>query len=365
MRSNLFTIALCAALLTGCGKKDATEETTPQSWKTTEVKTGSTRITNLYSATIQGRQDIEIRPQIEGKITSVNVTEGQKVRRGQTLFVIDQVPYRAALAEATAQVAAARAALATAQLNFKSRQRLHNEKVVSEHDLQTAQNTLKDAEAQLALAQAAEASARNNLSYTAVVSPADGVVGMLPFRQGALVGPSIAQPLTTISDNAEMYVYFSMDENQLLGMLRKYGSTDRAIAEMDSVSLVLSDGGMYDRKGKIASISGVINKSTGSVSLRADFPNPGRLLHSGATGNVQIVSDYENVLLIPQTATVSLQDKTIVYKVVDGKAVSVPITVNPANDGRTFIVEGGLKQGDVIVAEGAGLVRDGMEITSK
>lgn len=363
MKVRVTTIALCLLVaLAGCRRADNPEGKQEAKWKAVEVKHSDTQVEQTYSASIQGRQDIEIRPQIQGKIVELRVTEGQKVSRGQTLFVIDPEPYRAALAQAEAQVKAAQAALATAKLNYESRQRLFNEKVISDHELQTAHNTLLDAQAQEALAKAAAQRARNDLSYTTVQSPTDGVVGTLPFRQGALVGPDIAQPLTTISDNSEMHVYFSMDENQLLSILRRYGTTDRAIAEMDSVSLVLSDGGLYDRKGRISSISGVINRSTGSVSLRADFPNPDRLLHSGATGNVKITSAYDHIILIPQTSTVALQDKTIVYKVVDGKAVSTIITVNPINNGRDYIVESGLEAGDIIVAEGAGLVREGMDI---
>lgn len=362
MRIGIFIIALCSVVLSGCKDKEQSEDGQKQTWKLVEVQRSSTRVNHLYSAAIQGRQDIEIRPQVQGKIVELRVSEGERVHKGQTLFVIDPVPYRAALTQAAAQVKAARATLATAKLNYESRKRLFDAKVVSEHDLQTAHNSLLDAEAGEALALATEESARNNLSYTTVQSPSDGIIGVLPFRQGALVGPDIAQPLTTVSDNSLMHVYFSMDENGLLGLLRRYGSIDHATKEMDSVSLVLSDGGMYGRRGHIGSISGVINRSTGSVSLRADFPNPDRLLHSGATGNIQMVSQYENVLLIPQSSTVFLQDKTIVYKVVEGKAVATPITVNPSNNGREYIVENGLNAGDVIVAEGAGMVREGMDI---
>ncbi len=362
MRTGIFIIALCSAVLSGCRDKQQPEGGQGQTWKLMEVQQSSTQVNHLYPAAIQGRQDIEIRPQIQGKIVELCVSEGERVRKGQTLFVIDPAPYRAALAQAAAQVKAARATLATARLNYESRKRLFDERVVSEHDLQTAHNSLLDAEAGEALALAAEESARNDLSYTTVQSPSDGIVGVLPFRQGALVGPDIAQPLTTVSDNSLMYVYFSMDENGLLGLLRRYGSIDRATKEMDSVSLILSDGGMYERRGHIGSISGVINRSTGSVSIRADFPNPDRLLHSGATGNVQLTSVYEDAILIPQSSTVFLQDKILVYKVVDGKAVATPITVNADNNGREYIVESGLNEGDVIVAEGAGMVREGMDI---
>ncbi len=365
----LFFAVLCALpLLTGCKDKDASRETQGNGvqgnkpWRTMVVKRSDTAVEQLFTASIQGRQDIEIRPQVQGKIVSVCVKEGQEVKRGQTLFTIDAVPYRTALAQASAQVRAAQATAATAKLTYEGKKRLFDQKVVAKHDLQLAYNTWLDAQAQIALAQAAEASARNNLSYTVVKSPANGVVGTLPFRQGALVGPDIAQALTTISDNSEMYVYFSMDETQFLSLLRKYGSTAQAIGKMDAVGLQLSDGGMYDKEGRVASISGVINKTTGSVSLRADFPNPNRLLHSGATGNIVMKNLYKNVIVIPQSSTVTLQDKMMVYRVVNGKAVSTAVTIAPYNDGRNYIVLGGLKPGDEIVADGAGLIQEGMEI---
>lgn len=365
----LFWAFICAMfLMAGCKDKSAPQEQLEygvqgnKQWRTMVIKRSNTEVNQLFTASIQGRQDIEIRPQVQGKIMSVYVKEGQEVRRGQTLFTIDAVPYRAALAQASAQVRAAMASSATAKLNYESKKRLFDQKVVSKHDLQLAYNTWLDAQAQISLARATEASVRNNLSYTVVKSPSNGVVGTLPFREGALVGPENTQALTTISDNSTMYVYFSMDENQLLGLLRKYGSTAQAISRMDAVGLQLSDGGMYDKQGKVASISGIINKSTGSVSLRADFPNPDRLLHSGATGNVVMKNLYRNVIVIPQSSTVTLQDKLIVYRVVNGKAVSTAVTVAPYNDGRTYIVQSGLKPGDEIVADGAGLIQEGMEI---
>ena len=365
----LFLAFICAmSLMTGCKDKSASQGPNgggaqgTNRWRTMVVKRSDTEVNQLFTASIQGRQDIEIRAQVQGKIVSVCVKEGQEVKRGQTLFTIDAVPYRTALDQATAQVSAAMASAATAKLNYEGKKRLFDNKIVSNHELQLAYNAWLDAKAQVSLSRAAEASARNNLSYTVVKSPSDGVVGTLPFRQGALVGPDVTQALTTISDNSQMYVYFSMDETQYLGLLRKYGSTAEVINKMDVVGLQLSDGGMYGQSGKVASISGVINKTTGSVSFRADFPNPNRLLHSGATGNIVMKAAYKNVIVIPQSATVTLQDKMLVYRVVHGKAVSTAVTVAPYNDGRTYIVQGGLKPGDEIVADGAGMVQEGMAI---
>ena len=322
-------------------------------------------LTEDYSATIRGRQDIAIYAQVSGKISQVCVNEGQRVRTGQTLFVIDQIPYKAALQTAEANVAAAKAGVATAQLTYDSKEELYKENVVSAFDLSTAKNSLLAAKAQLAQAKAQEVSARNNLSYTVVKSPADGVVGTLPYRVGALVSSSIPEPLTTVSDNSDMYVYFSMTENQLLGLIRQYGSKDEALKSMPAIDLQLNDKSAYPEQGQIESISGVIDRSTGTVSLRAVFPNKDGLLHSGGAGNVVIPVQKTGALVIPQGATFEIQDKRYVYKVVDGKAQSALVQVTRVNGGREFIVDEGLAPGDVIVAEGVGLLREGTPIKAK
>lgn len=185
---------------------------------------------------------------------------------------------------------------------------------------------------------------------------------MLPYRVGTLVSPSMPQPLTTVSDNSNMYVYFSMTENQLLSLARQYGTIEKALQGMPDIQLQLNDGSTYEESGKIESISGVIDKATGTVGVRAVFPNPDRLLHSGASGNVLIPSTYTNCIVIPQGATVQLQDQILVYKVIDGKAVSTLIKVAPVNDGKEYIVTDGLKPGDEIISNGAGMIREGTQV---
>ena len=220
------------------------------------------------------------------------------------------------------------------------------------------------AQAQLAQAKAQLRSAENNLSYTVVTSPANGVVGTLPYRVGSLVSPSLPSPLTTVSDNSEMYVYFSMTENNLLDLIREYGSKDKALAAMPEVKLLLNDGSEYAHIGHIASISGVIDRSTGSASVRAVFKNPDGLLHSGASGIVVLPDQREGVILIPQAATYEIQDKVFVYRVVDGKATTTPVQVRRMEDGISYLVEEGLQVGDVIVREGAGLLREGTQVAA-
>ena len=356
----LIWIVGCTVWMASC--KQATDAGVKPSFAIMEVKAADKELSTSYSATIRGRQDIDIYPQVSGTIEKLCVTEGQTVRRGQLLFVIDQIPYRAALKTAVANVEAARAAMATAELTYNSNKELYAQKVVSEFSLKTAENTYLTAKAQLTQAEAQEVNARNNLSYTEVKSPSDGVVGALPYRVGALVGANLPYPLTTVSDNSDMYVYFSMTENQLLALTRQYGSMDEALKNMPEVELILNDNSVYNKKGVIESISGVIDRQTGTVMARVVFPNESRLLHSGASGTVVVPSIYKDCIAIPQGATVQMQDKVVVYKVVDGKAVSTLITVAGINDGREYVVLSGLQSGDEIISEGAGLVREGTQV---
>lgn len=321
-------------------------------------------ITSKFSASIRGRQDINIMPQVSGTISKVCVTEGEIVKNGQTLFVIDQVPYKAALTTAEANVKAAEASVATAELTLESKRELFARNVISQYDLSMAENQLLSAEAALAQAEAQRINAANSLSYTVVKAPANGIVGTIPFRVGALVGPTMPQPLTTVSDNSEMYVYFSMNETLLLSLTRQYGSIDKALEALPKPELMLSDGSIYEHIGSIESISGVIDQTTGSISLRAVFPNPGRLLHSGSTGNVVLRYLQKDCIIIPCIATYEVQDKTFVYKPIDGKAVSQMVDV-VNYDGVNYIVKGGLEAGDVIITEGVAMLREGAPVELK
>lgn len=345
----------------GCGQAPATMA--PGQYAVLTVATTDREIPTNYSATIRGRQDIDIYPQVSGTISELCVTEGESVTKDQTLFIIDQVPYKAALQTAEANVAAAKAGVATAQLVYDSKKELYAKKVVSKFDLATAKNSLLTAQAQLAQAEAQRVNAANNLSYTVVKAPSNGVVGTLPFRIGALVGPSAK--LTTVSDSSEMYVYFSMTENRLLELARRYGSIDNTLKNMPDVRLLLNDGSLYDQAGRVESISGVIDMTTGTVQLRAVFPNKNGLLHSGGSGNIVLPAIFHDCIVVPQDATFEIQDKVYVYKVVDGKAVSSMIDVEKISNGREYIVKSGLTSGETIVAEGVGLLREGTPIVAK
>ncbi len=328
-------------------------------YKTMTVALGSSSINSSYSTSIRGEQFVDIRPQVSGAITEILVKEGAEVKRGETLFIIDQIPYTAALNVAVANVKSAESAVATAALNAKSCRELLAEQIISENEQLIAENTLATAEATLAQAQAQEQSARNDLSYTVIKSPVDGVVSMIPYRVGALVNSSISDPLVSVSNNDNMYAYFSMSESQILNLTREIGSTKALIESMDGVELILNDGVVYGHKGAVDAISGSIDRTTGAVSLRAKFENPEQMLRDGSSGKIVIRNDFHNVLVIPKVATFELQNKIFVFKVVDGMATSSQITVMPTNDGKNYVVTSGIKVGDVIIAEGAGLVREG------
>lgn len=360
MKTSIYLMLCCLPLLAGCGAKQ--QDMPGEKYKTLTVTTTNQTLQSTYPATLRGKQAVEIRPQVSGTITQICINEGDAVRRGQVLFIIDQVPYRAALETALANVKSAEAQLRTAKLTADSKEELYKEKVVSDFDRQTARNQLLEAEAAVAQAKAEETNARNNLSYTEVKSPVDGVASMIPYRVGALVNSSITEPLVTVSDDQEIYAYFSMAENQMLDLIQQYGSLEEACQKLPSVGLTLSNGKNYPDAGRIDAISGTVDEGTGGVTLRAVFPNKGHLLRNGGSGIVSVPTEHKNCITIPQSATDELQNKVFTWKVVDGKTQSAPITVYKYNDGQTYIVLSGLKEGDVIIAEGAGLMREGTAV---
>lgn len=351
------------ALLVGC------QSQTPQQGGQTDyplltLKPENRQLSVKYSAVIEGKQDVEVRPQVSGTITEVCVKEGARVSKGQVLFVIDQVPYLAALKQAEASVATAEANEATAKLTLEGKESLYKDKVISDFELRTARNNYQSVQASLMQAQAELVNARNNLSYTEVKSPVNGYAGMTSYRIGALVSSSMTDPLIRVSDNSQMYVYFSMSEKQVLSLTAQYGSLDSALLSFPPIQLQLNDGSTYPHTGKIDVISGLIDKTTGTVSLRALFDNQEKRLMSGGSANVLIPYQQQQCIVIPQGGTYEIQNKIFAYKVVDGKAVSTPIEVFEINDGKEYIVESGLQAGDVIVSEGAGLLKDGTVVSA-
>ena len=319
-----------------------------------------------YPAKLEGKTDIAIRPQVSGFITRVCVDEGQEVKKGQLLFVLDQVQLQAAVNTARAAVNSAQTSVNTAKMTADTKRQLFEKNIISAYDYQLAQNQLQTAQAALTQAQAQLTSARKNLSYANVTAPCAGVVGTIPNREGSLASPSSMEPLTTISDNAEIYAYFSLTEKDLLDLTEGgQRSMQAAIDAMPPVKLILANGTPYPIEGKVATVSGVVNTATGAASVRALFNNPSGMLRSGSTATVVIPIYSTNVIVIPQKATYEIQGRRFVYVVgADNKLSSRPIEVLPQSDGKNFVVKSGLQAGETIVIEGVGTqsIRDGVTI---
>lgn len=359
---SLLVVLALVFIIVSCNSTGEQNEKSPD-YQMMVIKPGSKTLLTNYVSVIKGKQNVEIRPQINGIIMEIRIEEGAAVRKGEILFVIDQAPYRAALKMAAANVKSAEAKLATARMTVDSKEALRKENVVSDFDLQTARNTLLEAQAALEQAEAQLSNAATNLSYTEIKSPVNGVAGMIPYRVGALVDYNIAEPLITVSDDEDVYAYFSMTENQVLDIIQQQGSLDKLIQNATEVKLRLGNGTLYAHAGKIDAVSGTIEPGTGTVSIRAVFPNPERLLRNGGTGQVVLSTSKTDCIVIPQSATYEIQNRRFVYKVVDGKAVSTPIEVENTNDGKEYIVTSGLQEGDTIISEGAGLVREGAVVS--
>ena len=363
-KNKMLLIAVAAAMLVSCGGgKQGKPNFGDNEYAVRTISTQNADLQTTYPATIKGVQDVEIRPKISGFITKLCVHEGQTVKKGQLLFVIDNVTYEAAARQAKAAVNSAKAQLNTAKLTYTNNEKLFKNNVIGTYELQSSKNSLEAAHAALAQAEANYISAKQNLDFCYVSSPTDGVVGSLPYRVGALVSASSAQALTTVSNISTMQVYFSMTEKDLLYFSRGEGGVHAAIKDYPVVKLKLADGTIYGEDGHVATVSGVIDATTGSVSVRADFPNPQHLLKSGGSGSIVVPSNNASAIIIPQDAVSQVQDKYFVYVVGgDNKVKYTAVGVNPDNDGKNYIITSGLKFGDKIVVSGISSLTDGTEI---
>lgn len=354
---------LTAVVLTSCGSKSKQMGEASNDFAVETVQTTTADLKTSYPATIKGMQDIEIRPKVSGYLVKLLVDEGATVRKGQPLFLIDSEQYRATVKAAKAQIRVCRANIATQKLTVDNKRMLFKQNIISSYDLKMAENTLASYEAQLAAAEAQLQSAQDNLRWCTVTSPADGVVGSIPYRVGSLVSGQSAEALTTVSNISKMYVYFSMTEKQLLALTREAGGVNAAIKKMPAVSLVLSDGTTYSQSGTISTVSGVIDPSTGSVQMRATFDNAQHILRSGGTGSILIPTHASDAIMVPQSATFDVQDKKFVYVVNADKTVAArEITVLPQNNGQTYVVASGLRAGERIVVDGVNQLKNGQKI---
>jgi len=363
-KNKWFFLAALATALTSCGGGGGMSMGDNE-FPVETVQTSAAAMQSTYPATINGIQDVEIRPKVSGFLTKICVTEGQSVQAGQLLFVIDNETYQAQVRQAQAAVNTAQSQVNTAQLTFNNSKQLHENKVIGDYELQTAENTFFSAKAQLAQAQAALASAKEMLSYCYVKSPAKGVVGTLPFKVGTLVSGS--NTLTHVADISQMEVYFSLTEKDMLTFSKAEGGLKGAVESFPPVQLQLADGSIYPIDGKVVAISGVINQATGSVQLKAQFPNPESLLKSGGSGTIIVPQTADAAIVIPQSVVMEVQNKKFVYVAEEVTSDSIvarytEITVDPQTDGTNYVVTSGLKVGDRYVTHGVTKLQDGMLI---
>lgn len=361
------TIIIAALLLTACGptRQSPAGADQPQEYAVLSIQPQSTTIYTDYPASLQGVQNIEIRPKVDGFVEHIYVDEGAAVKKGQLLFRINAPQYEQETRTAAAAIRSAEAEVGTARMQVEKVQPLVQEEIVSSYELEAAKYALQTKEAILAQAKASLANARTNLGYTTIVSPVTGVVGSIPYKTGSLVSSSSPQPLTTVSDISKIYAYFSFNEKQFLDFTTAYpGKTiDEKLQQLPDVSLILPNGTVYTEKGRITTINGLINPETGAVNFRATFPNALGLIRSGGSATVRLERQLNNAILVPQKATYEMQGKRFVYVVDNTGAVkSTEITVMEATTGNSFVVLQGLKAGDTIVAEGAGSLKDGLRI---
>jgi len=358
--------------LASCGKKDdqaaqAAAAAQPKEYKVATLQPMTSTLYADYPASIQGQQNIEIRPRVEGYIDKIYVDEGAVVKKGQPLFKISAPQYEQEVRTATASIKSAEADVSAAKLAINKVKPLVEKEIISKYDLESAQYNYEAAMATLAQAKASLANARTNLGYTTVESPVNGVVGSIPFRLGSLVSSANADPLTTVSSIGNVYAYFAFNEKQLLGFTKdSSGTLAQKIAKLPEVLLLLSDGSLYAEKGKIETINGLINTETGTVNIRARFPNQKGIIRSGSSTKVRIPQEVKDVIIIPQSATFELQDKRFAA-VVDGngKTKNTVITVLDNTIGNFYVVQSGLKAGDQIVLEGVANLKDATQIKPK
>lgn len=360
----LISIPLLAVFATSC--VDMPEvKVTP--YETMVISKTDCELPTQITVNIKGRNTINIYPKIDAQLKETLVKTGDRVKKGQILFKLDDRAQVLALQSATANRLAAEANLATAKLNYESNKDLHQKGIVSNYVLESAENNYKSAKAAVEVAKAEENAARTELSYCNITAPADGVLGEIIPSPGDLVSSSMMNPMTIISDNDEMIASFSMPESDYLAIINEAGDMmSNGKLNLDllpPVELKLRDGTTYGHKGKITSMSGIVDNATGSIVCEARFPNPEGTLLSGQNGTLVITYNYEDVILIPMEATIQLQNKILVYKVgSDSCARASIINIENENTGSQYIVTDGLEVGEEIVAKGAITVQDGMKV---
>lgn len=364
MKNALLTTTLFAWTLIGCTPKPEAAVASLPSLPVYPIQNTTAQTDSEYPAAIQGTVDVEIRPQVSGKLERIYVDEGTFVTKGQPLFKINEQPFREQLNNALANLHGAEAALLNAQLEIDKLTPLVQNKVVSEYQMKTAKASHRMASASLDQAKAVVASAKINLGYTTITAPVSGYIGRLPKKQGSLVAATDLEPLTKLSDVHDVYAYFSLGETDFIRFKEQYtGNTIHdKIRNLPPVTLILADNSAYALTGKIDMVDSQFDKNTGAITLRATFPNPKGLLRSGNTGKVRLEIQHGDAILVPQSATLEMQDKVFVFKVdKENKVSKSPITV-VGKSGTHYLIKDGVKPGDQIVLSGIDKLQEGQQI---
>ncbi|HEY2581152.1 MAG TPA: efflux RND transporter periplasmic adaptor subunit [Mucilaginibacter sp.] len=358
-------LALIALSLYSCSPKPQTAVAPPPpSLPVATIVSGTETTYQEYPASIEGAENVEIRPQVSGSLDKVFVDEGAFVNAGEPLFKINDAPYRAQLNNAIASLHAAEAALANTQLEIDKLTPLVQNKVVSEYQLKTARAAYDVAKANIEQAKANESTAQINLGYTLIKAPVSGYIGRLQKKQGSLVAPPDVDALTLLSDVRDVHVYFSLGEKDFVSFKEQYpgGTLKDKLQHLPGVDLLLADNSEYTQQGKIDMIDGQFDKNTGAITLRASFPNAQGLLRSGNTGKIRLSLDHKDALIVPQSATVEMQDKVFVFTVADSNKVKKQALTIIGKSGTNYLVKDGVKAGDKVVLSGFDHLQEGTVI---
>jgi membrane fusion protein (multidrug efflux system) len=349
-------------LLAGCKKKDPTPNGVAV--KTLCVRQQDYTTYYRFTIKIESQQNIDIRPVVGGRLQKICVQEGSEVKKGQPLFVLDQAPYKAAVHAAEAQVATARASLSTASLNLEGKEQLYAQKMVGEFDLRRARHAHEETVAQFENAQAELARARANLDYTTIICPADGRISIIEYRVGDVIFPDLPMPMAILSVNSHLYAYTSLSEEMLSKLLQEYDcqSPSQLLTKLPAVTLHAIWGEEHTLTGRIDAISGSTSKTTASLLIRASFDNPSEIFRNGSNGFIDLPSILHHVYVVPSDAVVPIQDKYFIYRVIDGKAVSTEVKAQPSVDKDEYIVTSGLHDGDIVIAEHADMMSEGIVV---
>lgn len=346
----LLTILMGVSFVS-CKKEEQSQQKPLMSYKVTQVSKTNTTLISEYPTTLEGIVDVEIRPKVDGYIEQILVDEGQEVRKGQVLFKLESQT-------ATQDAAAAKARVNAAQVEVNRLIPLVERNIISNVQLETAK-------ANLASAKSTYQSIVTKINYATITSPVNGFVGTIPYKIGSYVNSQTAQPLTRVSDISSIYAYFSINEKDLLDMMVKLpgNSFQEKLNKMEAVSLLLSNGNKYESLGKIETLSGQANTQTGSFNVRAKFPNQAKMIRSGSSGTIQMPTNLQNVIIVPQNATMELQDKRLVLSLdKENKIKPIPVEVREVPGGKFYVVDKGLNENDIILLEGVGILTEGTAI---